>query len=849
MGFMATKRLSFRNLAELDAQGRGLTAEEARAQRLKFGANEILEAPVHPFWGLVSQTLGDPMIWFLLVIGSVFFVVGERFNALILFLALIPLLFMDALLHRRTQSSTASLRQQLASRSRVIRDGHELEVPSEELVPGDLVPLAAGAHLPADGVWEEVASLQVDESVLTGESFPMAKKGGTVVFGEPEQEHGVALECLGYAGTRVLVGSGFLRVLWTGKSTAYGEIIQSVIEVPREKTGLQIEITRWVKRLTLFAAVSCVVLAAVRMAQGHGWLDAFLSAATLALAAIPEEIPVAFSFFLGLGVYRLAQHQALVRRSVSVENIGRVQVICTDKTGTLTLGQVGLEHLLPEVGVSDNELLQVALAASASGGLDPIDQAIQNRASEQGIKPRGVRERVFPFTEDRKRETAWVRDSQGSMSFAIKGAPEVILSMSTGDEADRLKWLQTAAELADGGHKVLAVAELKMGSNTRDDTETLSTSSVPEPLSGYRFLGCLAFEDPARPEVGEAMAYCRQNGIRVLMITGDHPGTARAIAREVGIGDATKALRVLDAGEDSDLSGHDWREIDVVARCRPMQKLAIVRALKALGQVVAVTGDGVNDVPALQAADIGIAMGLRGTRSAREVSSIVLSDDRFSTIVRAIREGRQLFLNLENCFVYLLVFHLPFVVTAALLPLMGSPLLYLPSHVVWLELLIHPTALFAFQARPDHRDFHVLPTQLRLMSWRRFVSLALGSLVFTGLIVGFYRERSMNLEALAQARGLVLLAMGFWSAGVMAWFSRLETRAARVLFLGTLVISVALVKWPIFSQMMTLSVVSWTEVFLVSGVVLISVMILGLLDRGLNRSKQLVTERPWSSSQ
>ncbi|MBK7842707.1 MAG: cation-transporting P-type ATPase [Bdellovibrionales bacterium] len=302
--------------------------------------------------------------------------------------------------------------------------------------------------------------------------------------------------------------------------------------------------------------------------------------------------------------------------------------------------------------------------------------------------------KAVPFTEDRKRETGFVRQSDGSIMACVKGAPETILAMSAITHENREYWSKRISEWAKAGHKVIGVAK----------KHDVLLESEYEPDSGFEFCGLLAFEDPPRPEVAGAMAYCRQSGIRVLMVTGDHPETAAAIAKDAGLTLGTPI--VVSAEDDPAQFQVEWlnqnpkflKGIDVVARCTPMQKFRIVMALKFAGEMVAVTGDGVNDVPALKAADIGIAMGERGTRSAKEVSSIILSDDNFSTIVNAIREGRQLFRNLAMSFEYLLLIHIPLVLGAAIVPLIGYPLVYLPVHIVWLELVIHPTALFAFQA-------------------------------------------------------------------------------------------------------------------------------------------------------
>jgi Ca2+-transporting ATPase len=825
---MTPRRLSLENLSGVPCSERGLDPAQVSSQRERFGWNDIVEVVGNPAWELLRDTLRDPMIWFLVGIGAVFLAVGETSDAVVLLLAIIPLLFMDAVLHRRTQVSTAALRGQLSATCRAIRSGVECALPSRELVPGDLVVLRPGDDLPADGIFETTDELQVDESTLTGESLPVSKhlwKAETSAW-TAGAEHSLPLDVLGQAGTRVLSGTGRLRVLFTGTATAYGEIVQSVSRLPHERTPLQQSIARLVGRLIGAAAVFCLLLAGVRLWQGHGWLDALLSAATLAVAAIPEEFPVVFTFFLGVGVYRLALQKALVRRSVSVENIGRVSVICTDKTGTITQGQLTLTHL---VAVDDeNRLLHAAIGASRPDAIDPVDLAILELGSRNGQSPL-AREVVFPFTEDRKREAALLVRPEGGWLAVVKGAPETIFGLCSMSEEERGRWQGSAERLASEGHKVLAC-----GAKPLD-----SRADRSEPSSGYEFLGLLAFEDPARPEVPAAIRYCRENRIRVIMVTGDHPRTAAAICRDVGIGDASGPI-VLNAEEFPERFSAEFLgenpgvldRMDAVARCRPIQKLAIVTALKSSGDIVAVTGDGVNDVPALQAADIGIAMGLRGTRSAREVSSIILSDDNFSTIVRAIREGRQLFVNLRRSFEYLLLFHLPFIVTAALVPLLGFPILYLPAHIVWLELLIHPTALFAFQqpagthadsgthaSGPAHGFFS------RAEVRRILVSGVIATLVLSGLV---FVESRHSIES---ARAQALVFLGLWSAGLTIRLSRLQTTASQWISGVSLIATVAITQIPALRTLLHLGVVP-VQVW-IGSVLVITVM---LLSRGAFRS-------------
>lgn len=785
------KKVSVENLRGLIGGPSGLNVSEVNSQRSRFGPNAIIERTGNPWLELVGDTIKDPMIWFLIGIGAAFFLVGDRQEAIILLLAIIPLLFMDAFLHWRTQASTASLKGQLATKALVVRDGKRQQIDSHDIVPGDLVILSSESHfLPADGYWESAESLQVDESALTGEAFPITKKAASFEAFRSTQEVLADSDSLGFAGTRILTGHGLLRVLFTGKETSYGEIVRSVSSITHERTVLQKSIAVLTKKLIYAAGAFCLILAFIRMYQGHGWLDALLSAATLAVAAFPEEFPVVFSFFLGVGIYRLAKRGALVRRAVSVENIGRITRICTDKTGTMTAGQLLLTHIDAAYPIRDSDTLSIAGAASNPEGTDPIDQAIFTLSREKNLKI-PIRTKVIPFTEDRKRETAFFED-KGRSFCAVKGSPETILSKSTLSSDEQNQWLDRTSKWAQEGHKLLAVAFREVSSTDLENGR--------EPESGFQFAGLLAFEDPVRPEVRPAMEYCKKNGIRVLMITGDHPETAAAIAKDAGLGMGEPT--VISAESDPEKFEAAWlnanpeflRKADVVARCSPIQKLRVVEALKSAGELVAVTGDGVNDVPALKAADIGIAMGLRGSRSAKEVSSIILSDDNFSTIVNAIREGRQLFENLRLSFEYLLLFHIPFVLSAALIPLMGYPLLYLPTHVVWLELIIHPTALFAFQQAASHeRDGVPERRKSFLEKTDALRVLTIGLAITIALLISFITGISEDSDA-NHGRAKAMALLSIWSSALVVSLTKGTSHLANTTAAGSLLCSLLLIQ-------------------------------------------------------
>jgi P-type Ca2+ transporter type 2C len=784
------KKISFENLNGLKNVPTGLTQTEVQNQRKKFGQNVVVEVSSNRLVEILKETFRDPMIWFLIGIGAVFFVIGQKSEGLTLFVAILPLTLMDAFLHWRTQASTLGLKSNLSSQVFVIRDGSEIKIESKELVPGDILKLSTGIFIPADGVIEEAHEIQIDESVLTGEAFPIQKaKCGFDPFSQTEKsEVSVDPKSLAFAGTRVLTGKGLLRIVFTGSHTSYGEIVQSVSQMPHERTPLQISIGNLVKSLIYVSAGFCVLLAGLRMYQGHGWLDALLSAATLAIAAIPEEFPVVFTFFLGVGIYRLAQKQALVRRAVSVENIGRITQICTDKTGTITKGELALTHLDPADSIKNEDVLLVSGLSCNSEGEDPVDQAILKKAQTENVTL-PTAEKRFPFTEDRKRESAFT-EIEGQKTIVTKGAPETILNLTQMSPEQKKLWLNKTIQWAKEGHKVLACAKKNLSHE--------EFKAGRELTSDFEFIGLLAFEDPPRSEVPAAIKYAFENQIKVLMLTGDHPDTAAAIGRQVRLGQG-KPIVVSAEIEPEKIkpdyfkSNPDYlKSIDIVARCTPLQKLQIVVALKNSGEIVAVTGDGVNDVPALKAADIGIAMGLRGSRSAKEVSSIILGDDNFKTIIAAILEGRQLFSNLKTSFEYLLLIHIPFVLTAAALPLLGYELVFLPVHIVWLELVIHPTAILAFQAVASSKTTKSTGSFFLKSDVYRMGILGVGLAIAIGFIFvsGLHENPDLGF-----ARAKVMIILSVWSASLVIYYTHLKTLSAKLVVLGTL-LSLLLIQLP-----------------------------------------------------
>jgi len=575
------------------------------------------------------------------------------------------------------------------------------------------------------------------------------------------------------------------------------------------------------------ALIVCAVLALVRLWQGHGWMDALLSAVTLAVAAIPEEFPVVYTFFLGAGVFRLAKKHALVRRAVAVENIGRVSCILSDKTGTITAGALVLSQQMPAAGLDARGVLEVACRAARPDSGDPMDQALHQAL---GPAAPGEQRAAFPFTEARRRETAIWSNEAGALAAYVKGAPETILSLCVLSDGERGHWLDLVNQHAQSGRKLIGCAWKALPAGV---------AMQVEPDHGFQWAGLLAFEDPVRDGVREAIADCMAAGMRVIMVTGDHPATATAIARAIGLGGAHPQTLVLAPEDDPATRLHGHAGLDVVARATPAQKLALVQALQAAGELVAVTGDGVNDVPALRQADIGVAMGARGTRSAREVAPVVLLDDNFRTIVDAVAEGRQLFQNLRLAFAYLLLVHLPLVVGAAAIPLMGLPLVFLPLHIVWLELVIHPTAMMAFQDLPAHGPLAPVRRQrtARFFAPEAWLGMALVGCLASVAVVWSYLYALGADQNVEHARAMALAVLLVASAGITTGLTQLRRAAARWLVGGTLASLVASMQVPALSRLLHLQPLHAPDWWLVAGVFVAALLLTLALALQLRRSQ------------
>ncbi len=724
----------------------GLSSAEAKKRLEQFGANILV--PKSPFEAFLRwlKTLADPMIILLLLAALVYFLLGEARDGWVLVGSIVPILLVDMALEARTGKALKKIRQLTQPFSRVLRDGQEKLSPTEELVPGDVLIIKEGDILPADGVLADASNIEMDEAPLTGESIPVPK-------GVSSQEHAEV-----FAGTSVLSGQGKAAITATGEKTRYGQIGHLMAKIKEERTPLQKKIDGLVKRLLVWAVSACLLVLAIEFWRGSGWGKAFLSAVSLAIAAVPEEFPVVFTLYLTMGVFRLAKKKTLVRRMVGVETLGATTVICADKTGTLTEGKLSVaEH--PE-GENEELFWQTIVLACEPNPTDLLEKALVEHAREHGAFPEKLLDewklvRDYPFDVKAKYMSHVWRNAAGELVVCAKGAVEGISSLCRTEGEARRRLAAENERLTNAGMRVIAVGYGKLSrfSERREENE-----------KNLACLGLVGFNDPPRPEVAQSIAKCRLAGVRVIMVTGDHPLTAHYIAETIGLQHQDDQivtgpeLETLDEAEFSNRAA----KANIFARVMPHHKHRLVKVLKKQGEVVAMTGDGINDALALKEAHIGVAMGRRGTEVARAAATMVLLDDNFQTIVEAVKEGRQIFSKIEKAFRYLITFHTPIIFLAVAVPLLRLPLLLLPVIIVWLELIMHPTVALVFEADPGDPEAMRKPPRNP-----REPILPAGELavtVLTGLsiglaILGLYWYQLSAGTAAAEARAIAVTSL------------------------------------------------------------------------------------------
>lgn len=715
-------------LNRLNTSENGLTTAEAQLRQTQWGANVIPEGQRRTLLKIVFNQFADFMILILLFAALISGFVGEIQDTIAILVIILLNAVIGTVQEYRAEGAVAALREMAAPQAQVLRDGAIVNISSSELIPGDIVLLEAGNKVPADIRLLTTEELQADESALTGESQPVQKHAE--ILRDAELMLGDRSNCA-FKSSLITRGRGSGVVVATGLNTEIGNIALLLRDEPDVKTPLQVRLTVFGRYLALSVIAICGVIFVAGLLQGQPLLLMFLTSVSLAVAAIPEALPAVIAISLAFGAHKLIKRRALVRNLPAVETLGSVTYICTDKTGTLTENKMTAEvfsvgsetrQLLPNIDKSQGSWKELThclalnndiadINQEASG--EPTELALFEAARKAGFYKRELgkalpRVTAIPFDSDRKLMTTLHRISHDNRDTGYvaytKGAPEQVLkncrSVFNDSNAifDPVSILRQAEKLASDGYRVLAMAMRLFPKQT----EQIATEAMESELS---FLGLVALIDPPRPEVSQAVADCRAAGIRPVMITGDHPGTATAIARRLGFIDDTDG--VVTGEELASLSDTAFEEkvssIKVYARVSPQQKLRIVKALQNRSEFVAMTGDGVNDAPALKRANIGVAMGINGTDVAREASDMVLMDDNFATIVNAVREGRHVFENIRKFIKYTMSSNSGEIWTLFLAPLFGLPIPLLPIHILWINLATDGLPGLAFAAEPSER--------------------------------------------------------------------------------------------------------------------------------------------------
>ena len=750
----------------------GLSADAASLRLQADGSNSLPVQAHHSLLAIAWEVVREPMFLLLLAAGGLYLLMGSPGDAAMLLAFVGVVMGITIAQERRTEHALDALRVLASPQAMVIRDGVRQRMSAAGLVRGDLIVLTEGDRVPADAVLRQGVNLTIDESMLSGESVAVTKTPSASADAL-ERPGGDALASV-FSGTLVTTGQGIAEVLATGPRSEFGRIGASLTTVKPMRTRLQQETGRMVRTLALIGAgLCCVVVVAYALTRGGdlaSWRQGLLAGITLAMAVLPEELPVILTIFLALGAWRISRRRVLTRRMPAIETLGAATVLCTDKTGTLTLNRMSVSKVAfvgrsislssPTDDLEVQTLLDTAVLASRPEPFDPMERAIHTAGSQFAPASQAQRtgwtvEREYPLEPDLLAFTqAWRTGPDGPLLLAAKGAPEAIAGLC-GLSPERSESLaRQATALAGSGLRVLAVASGRMPANR------LPARHHDLDLS---YLGLIGLEDPLRPDVPAAVAECRSAGIRVVMITGDYPATAQSIAAQAGIDGAGAVITgpELESMSEGELARRIG-STHIFARVLPEQKLRIVRALKAHGDVVAMTGDGVNDAPALKAAHIGIAMGGRGTDVAREAAALVLLDDDFASIVAAVRLGRRIFDNIKKAIAFTFAVHVP-IAGLSILPVFipGWPLLLLPVHIVFLELVIDPSCTLIFEAEEAEKDIMQRPPrnpEERLFSWRS-IGLSLlqgGSSLAVCIGLFLYAKDAYGVDA---ARTLTFIAL------------------------------------------------------------------------------------------
>ncbi len=743
----------------------GITTAEARVLQDKYGKNELTPQKRESFIKKAFHVICEPMFLLLIVAAIIYFILGEPRDGAIMLIFVLGIISIDIIQEWKTDKTLNALKDLSAPHIKVIRSGEEQIIASSDLVPGDLMLIYEGIKIPADGIIVKCNDLCVDESSLTGEAEGVWK----INTGDAPNSDDYWRKDYCYAGTLVTQGTAHVLVDKIGASTEYGKIGVNIATAPDEKTPLQKQTGSLVK---LCAGIAAVLFALVGVftyinipdhAFGDRLIESILSGITLAMAMIPEEFPVILTVFLSMGAWRLAKKNSLVRKLPSVETLGAVSVLCVDKTGTITMNQMTVQDTWAKTG-DEKSLITIMGMACETDAYDPMEKAMLAYCEKNNI----TRDELFggeliteyPFTNELKM-MGHVWRKNGKVIIAAKGSPERILTICALSDMEKAECEKKINELSSRGLRVIAVAAM----NPQTDND------IPEKITdcSLTFLGLVGLADPPRESVKTDIAVCNKAGIRVVMITGDNGGTAASIAKQIGMKNYDHIITgdMLNNMTDEELR-EKVKEVSIFSRVVPEHKMRIVKAFRDNGEIVAMTGDGVNDAPALKYADIGIAMGKRGSEVSREAADLILMDDNFTTIVETVKDGRRIYDNIRKAVGYVFSIHIPIAFASLLAPVLGiAPvaLFLLPLHVVLLELIIDPTCSIVLERQPAERDImerKPRDPKEKLLTPRILIKSVIQGLVIFAASFGTYLTVLAGNEAnapVARTMGLAIIML------------------------------------------------------------------------------------------
>ena len=772
----------------------GLSRIEVAKAREKYGANLIPSEEKRNLFKQFLTIASEPMLILLIAAGVINFFLAETIDAMMLMVTVLIVLGISIVQSRRTENALFALKSLSAPYARVIREGSEVKIPSTEIVVGDILKLHEGDRVSADAILLTSFGIHVDESLLTGESISVTKNTGDTV----------------YSGTLITRGHGQGEVSAVGASSTLGKIGKSIQDIPFEKSQLQKDVDQLVRVIGILGIVTVLAVVTIYGSTRHNWLEGALAGIAAAMALIPEEFPVIMTLFLAIGAWRMSQVRVIARKPAAIEALGSITTLCVDKTGTLTLNKMAISQIqldghsfkVESTNPSEEvlETIKIGALACPNAMFDPMDLAFKELADKFSVELLHDSIKEFPV---HSQQLAFIHAWRDEASFIIaaKGAPETIARLCRFSESELADITTRVHKAADMGFRILAIASARLPNN----------QEIPADIHDlhFEYHGLALIHDPIREGVVESIKDCAQAGIRTIMITGDHPSTAKAIARQIGLENPEKAITgsTLHEMKDDELQ-HHISDISVFARVTPEHKLRIIRALQQNDEIVAMTGDGVNDAPALRAADIGIAMGGRGTDVAREAASLVITDDNYTSIAQGIARGRTTFANLQKAMSYVIAIHIP-IFGLALLPIFATswPLILLPGLVAFHEVIIDPACSIVFEEEgPDPDTMNKRPRTVGSKVFTRnevLLSVTQGFVIFICLAAIFLyslnigrsddETRSLIFGTLMLCNIGLILTNRSRSLTVLETFRRRKNRTVKWVILGAISIIVVLI--------------------------------------------------------